>query len=241
METQETIQAQQVEQQPEQTKPEETKGRSIIPASERGVIIGTSFEQQYRLARAYHTSGLMPQALNSPEKVLVAMQLCHELNLPPMSSIGKICVINGTPSIFGDLPLSLVMRSGLLESITEVLLNKSGVELKPGEEVAGAVCRVKRKGLDPIERSFTRQDADKAGLWGKKVWAVYPKRMFQFRARSWALKDMFPDVLMGTNILEYDHDAIIGNDGTLVAEGVIDGEVVSAADKLNEKYLEKSA
>jgi hypothetical protein len=45
---------------------------------------------------------------------------------------------------------------------------------------------------------FSVSDAKKAGLWGKSgPWTQYPKRMLQLRARGFALRDAFPDVLKG--------------------------------------------
>lgn len=176
------------------------QARSVIQAAESGVLVGGTFEEQYRLAKAYSASGLMPKALNTPEKVLVALQMCRELNLPAMTSIGKIMVLNGTPSIFGELPLALVYRSGLLESILEMNL------LAEGGAVIGVQCLTKRKGMSgTVGREFTIEDAKNAGLWGKPgPWTQYPKRMLQLRARAWNLKDVFPDILMGVGIAEYD-------------------------------------
>ena len=46
--------------------------------------------------------------------------------------------------------------------------------------------------------TFTVGDAIRAGLWKKAgPWTMYPKRMLQMRARSFALRDAFPDVLRG--------------------------------------------
>jgi hypothetical protein len=45
---------------------------------------------------------------------------------------------------------------------------------------------------------FSVEDAKRAGLWGKQgPWSAYPKRMMQMRARGFALRDAFPDVLKG--------------------------------------------
>lgn len=198
-----------------------------IEANESGQLIGSTLEDQFRLAKAYFSSGLMPKALNSPEKVLVAMQLCRELSLPPMTSIGKICVISGTPSLFGDLPLALVMRSGLLLSIEETWIHDPGTH-----KVVGAKCKVKRKGIEgETERVFTLDDAKQAGLLGKGPWQAYTSRMLQMRSRSWALKDLFADVLSGCAVLEYDFNATVDDHGNVV--GV---ESPSVADELNKKY-----
>lgn len=170
---------------------------SPIQAEESGTLVGRTFEDQYRIARAYHASGLMPAGLNTPEKVLVALQICHELGLPPMTSVGNIAVINGTPSLFGNLPLALVQKSGKLKNFRESFIEKD-------DQVIGATCMVQRNFQEEITRVFTLEDAKVAGLLGKGPWKQYPKRMLQFRARTWALKDAFPDILAGIGIEEYD-------------------------------------
>jgi hypothetical protein len=62
-----------------------------------------------------------------------------------------------------------------------------------------AVCQTSRKGKDAnVVGRFSVADAKRAGLWGKSgPWTQYPKRMLQLRARGFALRDAFPDVLKG--------------------------------------------
>lgn len=182
-----------------------------LAAKDTGVLVGTSLEQEYRLAKAYFSSGLMPRALNSTEKVLVALQLCRELNLPPLTSIGKIMIINGVPAIFGELPLALVMRSGLLVQIEEIF----------GEDEKGlpiaSTCTVQRRGFGHVTRSFSVVDAKAAGLFKNDIWVKYTKRMLQCRARAWVLKDVFPDILGGIAIAEYDFNTTVDN-GKIIGE-----------------------
>jgi hypothetical protein len=75
-----------------------------------------------------------------------------------------------------------------------------------------AYCRVIRRGdPEPKIGKFSVQDAKKARLLGKAgPWQDYPERMLKMRARSWALRDAFADVLKGLAIVEewkdIDHD-----------------------------------
>jgi hypothetical protein len=48
---------------------------------------------------------------------------------------------------------------------------------------------------------FGADDAKRAGLAGD-VWAKYPDRMLQNRARAFALRDQFADALMGIGMVE---------------------------------------
>ena len=67
-----------------------------------------------------------------------------------------------------------------------------------------AFCEVTRAHwLKPIRRSFSVIDAKRAGLWKKEgPWLDYPKRMLQMRARAFALRDAFADVLGGLYVRE---------------------------------------
>ena len=180
-----------------------------VQANENGLLVGRTLDEQWRLAVAYTKSGILPIQYNTPEKVLTAMQFCIELGLRPLSAMRQIAVINGVPSMYGDLPLGVVRGSGKLESIDEYFVDESGLRICPENKNIqdfpyGAVCVTKRKDVGTVTTFFSVDDAKAAGLWGKKVWAVYPKRMLQMRARSQNLKDNFPEVLNGVAIAEYD-------------------------------------
>ncbi len=57
--------------------------------------------------------------------------------------------------------------------------------------------------IDEQSKTFSMTDAKLAGLLGKSgPWTQYPKRMRQMRARAFALRDVFPDVLRGMPVAE---------------------------------------
>ncbi len=67
-----------------------------------------------------------------------------------------------------------------------------------------AYCTVKRRGdTDEYTYDFSKEDAKQAGLLNKPgVWTQYPDRMLQMRARGFALRDKFSDVLKGIALRE---------------------------------------
>lgn len=149
-------------------------------------------EQAIKFAEMMSTSSIIPKDfVGNPGNILVAVQWGMELGLQPMQAMQNIAVINGRPSLWGDAVIGLVRSSPLCEYIIE-------------EEMEGkSICRVKRRGEGEQIRIFTDDDAKKANLLGKAgPWTQYPKRMRQMRARSWALRDVFPDVLRGMPIAE---------------------------------------
>jgi hypothetical protein len=109
-----------------------------------------------------------------------------------MQALQNIAVINGKPSVYGDAMAALVQASPVCEGIDESF---EGVE---GTGEFAAVCIARRKGRQPVTIKFSVNDAKRAGLWNKQgPWTQYPKRMLQMRARGFALRDAFPDVLKG--------------------------------------------
>lgn len=131
------------------------------------------------------------QYRGKPEAIFVAAMWGAQLGLSPIVSVQNIAVINGKPAIYGDLAKAVCYKSGLMTSCLETIEGT-------GDKMV-ATCTVTRKD-DPNKHSFSFSvdDAKRAQLWGKKgPWSQYPKRMLQMRARGFALRDVFPDVLAG--------------------------------------------
>jgi hypothetical protein len=131
------------------------------------------------------------QYQGKPEDILVAVQWGYEVGLAPMQALQNIAVINGKPSVYGDAAMALVLASPVCENIEETIEGE-------GTENPVAVCTAKRRGRSPVVAKFSVSDAKRAGLWGKQgPWTAYPKRMLAMRARGFALRDAFADVLKG--------------------------------------------
>lgn len=117
----------------------------------------------------------------------------RSLNLSPKMALSKTMVVNGEMTIWGEALASIVYMSGLMEYKEESY----------DATTHTAICTVKRKDMTrPETRTFSIEDAKIAGLWGRNVWAKYPVRMLMARARTYALRDVFPDVLAGMTTTE---------------------------------------
>lgn len=150
-----------------------------------------------QFAATVHASKLAPKDLGSPEAIMVAMQHGMELGLSPMQALQAVAVINGRPVIWGDAALALVKAHPECEDVIETF------EEGDTEDTKRAKCVVKRRGKAEVPRFFSVKDAIRAGLWEKSgPWKQYPRRMLQMRARSWALRDSFPDALKGVSVRE---------------------------------------
>ena len=158
---------------------------------QRGLALH-SFDDAFRFAGMVAKSDFAPKDFRGkPEACLLAIQHGAELGLSPLQSLQSITVINGRPSIYGDAAKACCLASAICEYIRETVTGD-------GEQMV-ATCVAKRRGnAEPTTVSFSAADAKKAGLWGKSgPWTQYPKRMLQMRARGFALRDAFADVLRG--------------------------------------------
>lgn len=172
----------------------ENKHLAVVPQGGGGFDLAPrNFEEAWRLAEILADSELVPKDFRGkPGNCLVGMQWGHELGLKPLQSLQGIAVINGRPSIWGDTLLAIVRSSPLCEYVTE------------GMDADGtAWCKAKRRGEPEQVRTFSDHDAKVAGLSGKQgPWVTNPKRMKQMRARAFALRDVFTDVLRGMHMAE---------------------------------------
>ena len=163
----------------------------------------SNLQEAMKFSEIIANSDMVPKDFRGkPGNVLVAVQYGAELGLAPMQALQNISVINGKPSVWGDALLAIVRGSQLCEDVAE--------RIEGDGDNAVAICVAKRRGASPVEGRFSVADAKKAQLWGKQgPWMQYPKRMLQMRARGFALRDAFPDLLRGIITAEeaLDHPA----------------------------------
>jgi hypothetical protein len=183
--------------------PAHYEGATTAPAAlpqSMGMMAPKTFDEAMRFADVMSKSNIVPKDYQGqPGNILVAIQWGSEIGLPPLQAMQNIAVINGRPSIWGDAMIALVRGSGKLESIEE------WIEGEDKDMIA--YCKVQRKGETATVREFSWDDAQTAGLIGKQgPWKQYPKRMMQLRARGFALRDVFTDVLRGIHIAEEAQD-----------------------------------
>lgn len=164
---------------------------TVRPASQVDLSPQT-FEQALTFSNYLAESDLVPKDFKGkPGNCLIAMQWGAELGLKPLQALSNIAVINGRAALWGDAVIALVRSSPLCEYVIEE------------DDGKVATCKVKRRGEQEQVRQFSMVDAQAAGLAGKQgPWTQYPKRMRQMRARAFALRDVFPDVLRGMPVAE---------------------------------------
>lgn len=176
----------------------------------RDFMVPQSIQQVGKLARMIALAEWASPSLRDLEgnyvlqRIELAIMHGATVGLGPIAAVQSIALINGMPTIWGDGALALVERSGLLEDMIEQYEFDE-------EEGLTAICTMKRRHRPtPITNRFSIAMADQARLTQKEgPWKTYPQRMLRMRARSWALRDGFADVLRGLHIREELDDFVV--------------------------------
>ena len=152
-----------------------------------------NLQEAMQLADMLANSNLVPKSYQGKAgDVLVACQWGSEIGLKPLQALQNIAVINNVPAVWGDALVALVRGSGLCEYIKQDW----------DAATKTAICSVKRRGEPEETRTFSEEDARLAGHLNKDTYKKNLQRMLSIRARAFALRDVFADVLKGLKVAE---------------------------------------
>lgn len=181
-----------------------TGGFSLVPKT---------LDEAMQMAKLIADSELVPKDYRGkPGNVLIAVQMGAELGLKPMQAIQGIAVINGRPSIFGDIGKAILRANGYQ-------IDEDDIETI--KKTQRARCKITRRNGEVIERTFSVEDAKTAKLWGKEgAWTNYPWRQMAWRAFWFAGRDGAADALKGLS----------GAEEAMDYSSVIEAETVNMAD-----------
>lgn len=204
-------------------------------------------------------SGLLPNTLDTEEKVFAVMTFGQELGLKAWQSINGIQVIQGRPTASPQLMLGLIERSGKLEDIQITVTETE------------ATVMMKRKKRSPHVETFSLEDAKRMITTeylydpsaGKKMpkriplsekynWKTMPKVMLKWRAVAACARVVFADIICGLYLHEeIDPNLQVSEEGEIIQAEVVEktslkevsqhsAKTASKAKEIEEKETEKS-
>lgn len=190
-------------------------GAESIVLSPKGTIMLRTVGEAAGFAMLMASSGMLPPKV-TPQSAVVAIIAGAAVGLNPFESVQSIAVVNGRPSLYGDGMKGVVQGSGLLESE-----RIDWFKATDGSIVACQVTVKRRGNPEPIIGRFSVKMAKQAGLWGKPgPWSQYPDRMMLARARAFAYRDGFADVLKGVRSIEEENDINFASEPATTAVSV---------------------
>mgnify|MGYP003496007585 CR=1 FL=1 len=161
--------------------------KAMTVTAPSGAIIPRTIDEVARLAKMAASSGLAKT--NSP--AAAGMLICAglEIGLTPMQALLGMHMVEGRPTLAADTIVALVMqRSDVCEywRSIERTAERHTIETKRRGE-----------GHQPVRRTWTMDDAKRAGLATKAIWQRYPEDMLRHRCATSLAREVYPDVVAG--------------------------------------------
>lgn len=175
------------------------KNSKIVKFQGPKALSFNNFDEILKFASIVTKTELVPKTYRNKEAdAAVAVMYGMEIGLPPLASLQNIAVVNGMPTVWGDAQLSIVQSSGSYE------WHKTSYTGKIEDGSLTAKFEVKRKDMsESVAKEFSIADAQSANLWGKGgTWKTHPKQMLGYKARAFALREAFADILKGIHSAE---------------------------------------
>jgi hypothetical protein len=178
---------------PEAQTQTQARPPAVVVGGNVAALIPQNLDEAFRVATAFHRSGLAPSSFKTAEAILVSIMAGAELGFAPYQSMQSFAVINGRAAIWGDaIPALLWSRGFDLEEWWE----------GEGDKMVAYVKLTRPSGKE-VTRTFSVDDARLANLLNKDgPWKTARKRMLQMRARAFAARDGAADVLRGLPVYE---------------------------------------
>jgi hypothetical protein len=177
-------------------------------------VLPKDYEDVMRFAGLVHSSGLAPKGFDTAPKVAVGILTNLELKRPIITGLQDLAIINGRCGIYGNAALAMVTASGLMENDYP----KQTEAGTPFQDDWTFTFTVKRKNHPEVTGIWTWAESKRAGFDDPKTkdgkddiwtpWKRFTRRMMQWKARTFVLRDEFGDILQGMNIAEDLHDVI---------------------------------
>ena len=157
-----------------------------------GWLFPQTLKEAEDLATTLCASQMVPKHyVNNPKNAVAAMAHGMPLGMNAMQAMQSVAMINGMPGLYGDGLLAVCRSCPAWEWMSETI---------DGET---AICTAKRRNEPEVTATFSVADAKRAQLWGKQgPWTQYPTRMLAMRARAFALRNLYADVLRGMGSAE---------------------------------------
>ena len=148
-------------------------------AVENGIYTLSTVGEQITYAQWLIDRKLVSETFKTSAQLVVAIQLCKDLNLPN-SALSCFYVVGGKPAIYGDVLIGLVMGSGLITGKIVSYFDENGdyiIRPKKGQREFGCEVQYWRQGFaGPVIAHYTMDDKELSKT-SNPTWAKYAKDM----------------------------------------------------------------
>ncbi len=129
--------------------------------------------------------GFIPDHFKNASQVAAVILAGRELGVGPMASLRSFYLVNGKLGMDASFVSGRMLAHGIgLEWLTDT------------DECASV--KLTRPGCAPYVSTFSRADAERAGLWNSATWRKYPRAMLRARAITAGARAYAADAFSGS-------------------------------------------
>jgi hypothetical protein len=140
--------------------------------------------------------GFIPDHFKNSAQVAAVILAGRELGVGPMAALRSFYLVNGKLGMDASFVSGRMLAHGIALEW-----------LRDDDECASV--RLSRAGMPPYVSTFSRGDAERAGLWGSATWRKYPRAMLRARAITAGARAYAADCFAGS---VYTPDELRGGD-----------------------------
>lgn len=192
-----------------------------VPFNAKGQLAPPDFAGCCLVAKFLADNDLLPEAYWGNERnrrspaqavgvAIAAIIQGRKHGMDPMESIRWHVPIRNSLALWGDAV------PGVVRNKLRALGERASESVSYTGEGEKRACSVLLRHLDKagnelgsVTRSFSMADANRANLSNKGPWKSSPDRMLMHRARTYAYRDLFPDLMMGLPVAEEETDVSV--------------------------------
>jgi len=164
--------------------------------SELGFTNVSGFELMQRAAKALAASSLVPEAYrNNQANCMIALNMAHRMQADPLMVMQNLYIVYGRPAWSAQFLIACFNKCGRFSSIRFEFFGEHG------KDTWG--CRASAKELSTGDiltgPDITIEMARKEDWLTKKgsKWQTIPELMLRYRAASWFIRTVAPEIAMG--------------------------------------------
>lgn len=171
------------------------------------------FEFGQRVAKALSTSGCLPKNYeNNVGSCLILLDMSHRLNASPVMVAQNMHIIHGRPSWSASYLIAGFNSSKAYTPIRYMMGNDGKCKTMPTKEnlTCAAVTKCRETGEEILGTKISIEMAVAEGWYGKSgsKWQTMPEQMLKYRAASFLIRAIAPEMSMGFQTAEEVEDMI---------------------------------
>ena len=182
-------------------------------ALEAGFASDVGFNLLWRGAKALAASTLVPgEFREKPANCMIALNMARHMGVDPLMCMQNLYIVHGRPAWSAQFMIACFNQCGRFTSIKFEFFGTRGKDdygcrARATEKSTGEVLTGPEITVDMAKKNNWWSKIDKNGKESSK-WPFMTEQMLRYRAASWFIRTIAPEIAMGFHTTDEIHDGV---------------------------------